>query len=42
MLPGGAVRLTFDVPSPLDPHRRGLGPVAHRVGMQLISATLVD
>jgi hypothetical protein len=42
LLPEGAVRITFDVPRPVDPQRRGLGPVAHRVGMQLISATLVD
>jgi hypothetical protein len=42
LLPEGAVRITFDVPRPVDPQRRGLGPVAHRVGMQLISARLVD
>lgn len=42
LLPQGPVRITFDVPRPVDPQRRGLGPVAHRVGMQLMSARLMD
>jgi len=37
-LPPGPVRIVFDVPRPLDPQRRGLGPIAHRVGFALISA----
>lgn len=37
-LPPGPVRITFDVPRPVDPQRRGLGPIAHRVGFALISA----
>ena len=37
-LPPGPVRIVFDVPRPVDPQRRGLGPIAHRVGFALISA----
>lgn len=37
-LPPGPVRIAFDVPRPVDPRRRGLGPIAHRVGFALISA----
>ena len=38
-LPPGPVRIAFDVPRPVDPLRRGLGPIAHRVGFALVSAT---
>ena len=38
VLPPGPVRIAFDVPRPVDPQRRGLGPIAHRVGFALISA----
>ena len=41
-LPGGAVRVVFDVSRPVDPNRRGLGPIAHRVGFELIAARILD
>ncbi len=41
-LPGGPVRIAFDVSRPVDPQRRGLGPIAHRVGFELIAARILD
>jgi len=41
-LPAGAVRITFDVSRPVDPNRRGLDPIAHRVGFELIAARILD
>lgn len=41
-LPGGPVRIVFDVSRPVDPRRRGLGPIAHRVGFELIAARILD
>ena len=41
-LPDGTVRIAFDVPRPVDPQRRGLGAIAHRVGFELIAARIVD
>lgn len=37
-LPPGPVRIVFDVSRPVDPRRRGLGPVAHRVGFAIMAA----